>query len=646
MKIQHLFIDEPILNKIFTKYNVNTLRFIPRWIVFLLDLFVVGVANYISVLIFSGMGFTNAAENNVWTLTIVYYFVTAAFFILLKTYSGIIRHSTFEDALKLIFAQLGIYLSLVAVNSFWNYNFHVKLFSNSIFLFGILLGFFGLLLYRILVKMLFEIIAISTSVNPKSKVFIYGHDTYAMSVANAIKFEKSGKFAVAGFIHSDLDFNASTLMGLPYVKIRKKIPIHLRNNGAQALIIADKNLSREQQLKIVESCLDYNMMVYTLNVVNKSDEKFTIKNLEIEDLLEREPIQLDKKTISNQLHNKVVLITGAAGSIGSEMVLQVLAFKPQKLVLIDCAETALHQLKLQLEGLNTPIDLHYIISDIRDKDLMSSIFERFQPDVVYHAAAYKHVPMMEENPYQAVLTNVHGTKIIADLALQYQVEKFVMVSTDKAVNPSNVMGASKRIAEKYIQSLSKHPQAIAYASKFITTRFGNVLGSNGSVVPLFKQQIEKGGPVTITHPDIIRYFMTISEACQLVMEAGAMGNGGEIYIFDMGKPVKIIDLANKMIRLAGLIPNIDIKIDYIGLRPGEKLFEELLNNSSLTISTHHEKIMIAMEKDENYTDLSKKIDELITVSRTFDSLNTVTKMKDIVPEFKSMNSTYVSLDIY
>jgi FlaA1/EpsC-like NDP-sugar epimerase len=379
---------------------------------------------------------------------------------------------------------------------------------------------------------------------------------------------------------------------------------------------------------------------------NQKEISQKVKTIQIEDLLERKPIVLDNKAISKQLKDKVILITGAAGSIGSEIVRQVLAFNPKKIIILDQAETPLHHLKLETESIATTAKIRTVIADIRNKEAMDMVFKSYQPQVVFHAAAYKHVPLMEENPCQAIFTNIKGTRNLADLSCLYKVKKFVMVSTDKAVNPSNVMGASKRIAEKYVQSLQlkDHQEKGAAATKFITTRFGNVLGSNGSVVPLFTKQIADGGPLTITHKDIIRYFMTIPEACQLVLEAGAMGNGGEIYIFDMGKPVKIIDLARKMIKLAGFIPEKDIKIQIVGLRPGEKLYEELLNDTSKSIPTHHAKIMIAEEIQEEFETLHADINELIRLADLFSNDNIVSQMKKIVPEFKSMNSVYEVLD--
>jgi FlaA1/EpsC-like NDP-sugar epimerase len=425
----------------------------------------------------------------------------------------------------------------------------------------------------------------------------------------------------------------------------------LRSIDAEAVVIADRSLTKEEQLVIVDQCLEFNYKVYTLPSVsdweNQKEISQKVKNIQIEDLLEREPIVLDNISISKQLMDNTILITGAAGSIGSEIVRQVLSFNPKKVIILDQAETPLHHISLEVESIKTDATILTLIVDIRNRAALERVFKLYRPQMVYHAAAYKHVPLMEENPSQAILTNVEGTKNLADLSCEYGVKKFVMISTDKAVNPSNVMGASKRIAEKYVQSLHLKCQErndSLYATKFITTRFGNVLGSNGSVVPLFSKQIADGGPITITHPDIIRYFMTIPEACQLVLEAGSMGNGGEIYIFDMGKPVKIIDLARKMIRLAGFVPDRDIKIKIVGLRPGEKLYEELLNDTSKTLPTYHEKIMIAQEIQEEFEDLHLEIEDLIGIASFFDNDDIVAKMKKIVPEFISMNSTFATLD--
>jgi FlaA1/EpsC-like NDP-sugar epimerase len=417
---------------------------------------------------------------------------------------------------------------------------------------------------------------------------------------------------------------------------------------ADAIIIAEKSLTKAETIAIVEECLDYNLKVFAVPLITDWEDytqiSSKVKNFEIEDLLERKPIVLNTNAISNQLEGKTVLISGAAGSIGSEITRQVLGFNPKKVIILDQAESPLHNLKLEVGNSNIPI--RTALADIRNKESIEKVFSNYKPDIVYHAAAYKHVPLMEDNPVQAVYTNIIGTKNLADLSCKYSVEKFVMISTDKAVNPSSVMGASKRIAEKYVQSMYFKSKASKGddLTKFITTRFGNVLGSNGSIVPLFTKQIAEGGPITITHPEIIRYFMTIPEACQLVLEAGTMGKGGEIFIFDMGEPVKILDLAKKMIRLAGFTPDKEIEIKIIGLRPGEKLYEELLNDTSKTLPTHNDKILIAQEIDEDFEQISKIIDDLFHTSESSTNDEIVSKMKRIVPEFKSLNSVFETLD--
>jgi FlaA1/EpsC-like NDP-sugar epimerase len=499
------------------------------------------------------------------------------------------------------------------------------------------------------VKQTFELYFSHQDKEGVTKAIIYGADANAISVANALKFESPSRFKIVAFIDKNTQNGTKRILDLPILTQRKQIPTLMRSQGAQGLILADKSLSKQEQMIIVDQCLEHNYKVYTVPMIsdweNKKEISQKVKKIQIEDLLNRNPIVLDNKLISSQLKDKTILITGAAGSIGSEIARQVLGFGPKKLILLDQAETPLHSLNLEIETMNSKSKLKTIIADIRCKETLIQIFEKYSPQLVFHAAAYKHVPLMEKNPSQAIQTNVEGTKNLADLSCEFHVEKFVMISTDKAVNPSNVMGASKRIAEKYVQSLHlKNTKAGLVCTKFITTRFGNVLGSNGSVVPLFTKQISEGGPITITHKDIIRYFMTIPEACQLVLEAGAMGNGGEIYIFDMGKPVKIIDLAYKMIKLAGFIPEKDIEIKEIGLRPGEKLYEELLNDTSKTLPTYHDKIMIAEEIQEEYLNLHQEINELIEISKSFKKDEIVVKMKKIVPEFKSMNSNYELLD--
>lgn len=632
------------------RINIHNLSYLPRWIIVLIDISVLMVSFFLTYLIFKGTGLDYIITSHSLVFIGLFFGMNLFFFWLFRTYSGIIRHSSFIDAVKILFSQTSVLVFFLFFNFMFELVFKEKAFLNTALFINIVLSFCGLFLYRVIVKQTFELYFMEKSEHKLIKAIIYGTDANAISVANALKFESPSRFKIVAFVDKNNQNASKRMLDLPILVQRKKLPALMRSVGAEGLVIADKSLSKEEKLIIVDQCLEFNYKVYTIPSVsdweNQKEISQKVKNIQIEDLLEREPIVLDGVSISKQLMGKTILITGAAGSIGSEIVRQVLVFNPKRVIVLDQAETPLHNIGLEVGELKGDTIINSVIVDIRNRTALEKVFKKYRPQMIYHAAAYKHVPLMEENPSQAILTNVDGTKNLADLACEYQVNKFVMISTDKAVNPSNVMGASKRIAEKYVQSLylkCKENKGM-YATKFITTRFGNVLGSNGSVVPLFSKQIAEGGPVTITHPDIIRYFMTIPEACQLVLEAGSMGNGGEIYIFDMGKPVKIIDLAKKMIKLAGFSPDRDIKIKVVGLRPGEKLYEELLNDTSKTLPTHHEKIMIAQELQMEYEDLHLDIQELIGIASFFDNDDIVAKMKKIVPEFISMNSTYTTLD--
>ena len=632
------------------KFNIHNLSYLPRWIIVLMDTMVLNVSFFFTVLIFKGTGLEYIVTPHYLVYISLLMGVNVFFFWLFRTYSGIIRHSSYIDAVKLLFSQMAVLVVFLIANFFYEVSNGEKAILNTALFINIVLSFCGLFLYRVVVKQTFELYFSDKGTNKLIRTIIYGTDANAISVANALKFETPTRFKIVGFVDKNNMNSNKRMLDLPILVQKKKLPTLMRSVGAEAIIIADKSLTKDEQLHIVDKCLEFNYRVYTVPLIsnweNQKEISEKVKNIQIEDLLERNPIILDNKTISKDLKDKTILITGAAGSIGSEIVRQVIQFKPHSIVLVDQGETPLHQLTLELETIVTESNIHSVIADVRNKEVMRRVFRTYSPQVVYHAAAYKHVPLMEENPSQAIQTNVEGTKNVADLACEFKVKKFVMVSTDKAVNPSNVMGASKRIAEKYVQSLQLRSvkENNGKGTKFITTRFGNVLGSNGSVVPLFSKQIAAGGPVTITHQDIIRYFMTIPEACQLVLEAGSMGKGGEIYIFDMGKPVKIIDLARKMIKLAGFIPDKDIPIKIVGLRPGEKLYEELLNDTSKTIPTYHEKIMIAEEIQEEFENLHLEIEELIGMSTFFSNEDIVAKMKKIVPEFKSMNSAFQFLD--
>ncbi|MBS1534269.1 MAG: polysaccharide biosynthesis protein [Bacteroidetes bacterium] len=629
----------------------RNIGYLPRWIIFAIDVFIVGIAGLITYLIMYSLTGILYTANEILIKYGSFIFVNSVFFLVYRTYSGIIRHSTFIDGVKLLTSTTTSYLSLLIFNFVWYAAMGKQLFINTRLFINYVISFLLLFLFRILIKYIFEKYMNFDSQKKLTKAVIYGADANAFSVANALRAENPSRFKLLGFIDKfNLSSASKSMLNLPIVNQNKKIYVILRSLKAEALIIAEKGLSKEETIAIVEECLEFNFKVFTVPLITDWEDQQQISNkvksFEIEDLLERKPIVLDTKSISEQLNGKTVMITGAAGSIGSEIVRQVLSFKPHKVILVDQAETPLHSLRLEINAINQNIQIRTVLADVRHRTAMEAVFEKFKPSVVYHAAAYKHVPLMEENPSQSIYTNVLGTKNVADLSIEYGVDRFVMVSTDKAVNPSSVMGASKRIAEKYVQTLHHKylDEGKSINTKFITTRFGNVLGSNGSIVPLFAKQISEGGPLTITHPDIIRYFMTIPEACQLVLEAGAMGQGSEIFIFDMGKQVKIIDLAKKMIRLAGFVPYKDIDIKIIGLRPGEKLYEELLNDASKTMATHNEKIMIAQELPENYQKVHEEILDLLENISTLCNDEIVSRMKKIVPEFKSMNSVFETLD--
>lgn len=635
----------------FLQNRFTNIGYLPRWIIICIDIAILLIASFLTYLIVSNL---TLSFYDTYSLNVRYGIIiitNVLCFLAFRTYAGIIRYSTFIDALRLLLSTFCAFIILVSLNYL-----HFFITGNKIYLLPALaihfvLAFILLLAFRIAVKFLFENYLQATTKQQLIKIAIYGTSSNAVALANALNLETPKRYQLVGFIDKKKSKLSKEVLGVPIVQKKKKVSVILRKLKADGLIISNEFLSKDEKLKIVEDCLEHNFKILTIpTITDWNDQKEiskSIKKFEIKDLLERNPIELDNKKIAEQIKDKIILITGAAGSIGSEIVYQTLKFKPKKIILLDQAETPLYHLSVELDKVNNNFfEIIPIVADIKDKRILAHIFSTYKPDVVYHAAAYKHVPLMEENPYQAVITNIIGTKNLADLSIENEVDSFVMVSTDKAVNPSNVMGASKRIAEVYVQSLFFEKRKInKNATKFITTRFGNVLGSNGSVVPLFTKQIEEGGPVTITHPDIIRYFMTIPEACQLVLEAGAMGSGGEIFIFDMGKPVKIIDLANKMIRLAGFVPEKEIPIKVVGLRPGEKLFEELLNDSAKTLPTHHEKIMIAIETfNDDFKTLEEQLNILNSETENLNTENLVSIMKKIVPEFKSKNSVFEALD--
>lgn len=635
--------------KLFLKYtsfnfNFENIDYVPRWLVFWFDIQIAGI-----VLVIIGF-----ITNDFSFLFLNRYFLpeflvalatTSLCFIFFKTYIGVIRHSSYIDAIKLFLASCSSALMLFLVNLLIFELKGIHIYEESIFLILFALGLFvGLFLLRAFVKQLYSSLLVQN--HNYEKVFILGVSQNSISVAVAIENEFPKKFKVLGFLDNGYNVVNKQIFGMPILALNRKAHVLIRAHKGVGLIVLENDLKNRENLKQIEDCIEHNLKIYRAPSISEFDINEginkSIQNIQIEDLLERKPIKISNNTILGLIENKTIFVTGGAGSIGSEIVHQLGRYNPKKLIIIDQAETPLHDLTLKFEKEYSEIDFHPIVCDIRNKKKLEHLFVTYKPDIIYHSAAYKHVPMMEKNPSEAVLVNIMGTKNLADLAVKYGTERFIMISTDKAVNPSNVMGASKRVAEMYVQSLYN---SLDNGTKFITTRFGNVLGSNGSVVPLFKKQIEQGGPVTITHPDIIRYFMTIPEACQLVMEASSMGLGGEIFIFDMGEAVRIIDLAKKMIRLAGFIPEKDIKIKAIGLRPGEKLYEELLNNTSITLPTYHDKIMIVKENNNQYEYVNKEIKEIIKAAKEYQSTRIVKKIKELVPEYKSLNSHYEKLDI-
>jgi FlaA1/EpsC-like NDP-sugar epimerase len=616
--------------------------------VFFMDVFLTIISSQISYIIVRSLRVKFYDTLDVPSRYGIVVLVNIFFFIVFKTYSGILRYSTFIDGLKLLYATICTFFTLVLINYSTYYFIGKKIYLLPQLGIDFIITFSSLLLFRVFIKLVYENISIYEKNSKAQRAVVYGTDANAISVVTALQSEKIKRFQIVGFIDKKKSDFSKRILNIPILNSKKKITVILRALNAKVLILSDNKLTNIEKIKIVEDCLEANIKVYNSGTITdwENQEAISKKVIEfkIEDLLDRSTISLDQTPISNQILNNTVLVTGAAGSIGSELARQIIGFNPKKIIILDQAETPLHYLRAELEKLNSNSKIRTIIGDVRNKEILKEVFVNFKPEVVYHAAAYKHVPMMEDNPSQAIFANVIGTMNTAELAMEFGVKNFVFISTDKAVNPSNVMGASKRIAERCIQGLSLIAKKEKRDIKYITTRFGNVLGSNGSVVPLFTEQIQNGGPITITHPDVIRYFMTIPEACQLVLEAGAMGNGGEIFIFDMGAPVKIIDLARKMIRLAGLIPERDIEIKTIGLRPGEKLYEELLNDNSKTVPTHNSKIMIAKDTCDDHDLLFQKVNELITIANNNNKNELVTKMKEIVPEFVSMNSHFNQLD--
>lgn len=617
--------------------NKNT----PRWIIFFIDLFISLAAIAIAYLVRFNF---DIPEIEVKTFSIVFplmIIVRAFSFIIAKTYQGIVRYTGSKDAERIFVTITTGSLLFIVINLTTYYFINNKfIIPFSIIIIEYLVTTFTMISTRIFIKVLYS--ELKNPTKEKINVVIFGAGESGVISKSSLDKDSNAQYEVIAFIDDNVKKAGKRIERVPIIH-SSKLEETIADDNVEHLIVSPQNISNERLNEITEICLKHGINVLSVPPVSKwinGELSFKqIKGIKIEDLLGRSEIKLDAKLIQQQLTDKIILITGAAGSIGSEIVRQVIKYNPKQIVLLDQAESPLYEIEFELNQRKIGKICEIVIGDIRSKSRMENVFNTFNPDIVYHAAAYKHVPLMENNPSEAILTNVLGTKIIADLAVEYNVERFVMVSTDKAVNPTNVMGASKRIAEIYTQALDSTTN-----TNFITTRFGNVLGSNGSVIPLFKKQIDKGGPVTVTDPKITRFFMTIPEACQLVLEAGCIGNGGEIYVFDMGKSIKIVDLAKKMIKLSGLELGKDIQIVFTGMRPGEKLYEELLNSKENTIPTPHPQIMVAKIEKYNFKEVSAKIDTIISLFNSQNNFSIVELMKELVPEFKSKNSVYEKLD--
>jgi FlaA1/EpsC-like NDP-sugar epimerase len=633
------------------------IRLAPRWAIFLLDLLCCIIAMSLAFIVGSNFNFIALSNFPLLKIFLITLSINACILVAFKTYAGVVRYTTVEDAGKILSVNIITCTIFLLIENFYPAkamgSTGSALFPLSVLFIYFLSNNFLLITYRLIIKRLFAVLFSARKKN--TKAILYNASYEGLLAKKMISDNQRSEIKILSFLEDNDRIIGKNIEGTTVVRANRSNLERLQREGAELLIIADPFIRKQRLNELVDICLELNIRVQQVpsseKWINNTLAPDQLKDVNIEQLLERDVIKIKNEKVGKELKGKKILVTGAAGSIGSEIVRQILTYHPTIVIACDVAETPLHELRISL-----PEDakIKTFIGDICDKVRMEQIFEIYAPDMVYHAAAYKHVPLMEEHPSAAIVNNVLGTKILAELSVMYHVEKFVMVSTDKAVNPTNVMGASKRISEIFTQSLYKNIASRANKNKihgnditltkFITTRFGNVLGSNGSVIPRFKKQLEEGGPITVTHPDITRYFMTIPEACQLVLEAGSMGNGGEIFVFDMGSPVKIVDLAKKMIRLAGKEPNRDIHITYSGLRPGEKLYEELLNNAENTIPTYHEKILIASVREYDFTWVYSQVDDLIDLAQKHFLMETVSKMKEIVPEFISNNSIYQKLD--
>lgn len=628
-------------HKIFHRYL--SAKVLPIWTILLIDVLIIVVSSLLAYALrydFRSIFLESSTIDKTIVWTVI---VNLVFFRVFRTYSNVLRFSSFIDIMR-IFVSLTVSYALLMISSVLLASYlDIRLAPVSVLFMAYIISFAIMSCSRIVVKMFYELLNFDGS--HSANVFIYGAKEAGVNIAKALRVNLRNHYRLRGFIADEPELINKVMMGVKVFPNDESLIDVLNDRDVHTIIISPAKMEELKKSDMADRLLAHNIKFMTAPPLSEWSgqtlNRTQLKEIQIEDLLQRDPIEIDIHKVASHLEGKRIMITGAAGSIGSEIMRQVASFNPYKLILVDQAETPLHDIRLELQDRWRDIDAETIIADISNATRMEDIFKEYQPQYIFHAAAYKHVPMMEDNVSESIQINVFGTRTLADLAVKYGAEKFVMISTDKAVNPTNVMGCSKRICEIYVQSLAKKLQEKGgHVTQFVTTRFGNVLGSNGSVIPRFRDQIQRGGPVTVTHPEIIRYFMTIPEACRLVLEAGSMGNGGEIYIFDMGKPVKIVDLAKRMISLSG---RTDVKIEFTGLRHGEKLYEELLNVKELTKPTYHEKIMIATVREYDYDEVKQRIQKLIEVSYTYDQMQIVAAMKDIVPEFISKNSCFEAL---
>lgn len=625
--------------------SLRNLRILPQWVIVCIDLGIIASSALLGYLLRFNFSLTEMEQHHFGWGILIYTSLGLVSILITSSHRGIIRYTGLQDSVRII-AMAGLNMALVALfNVLYHYNRGVYFIPYSVVFITLLGTFLFLFNYRLLVKYIFTYY--KNALFKKSRVMIFGAGQNGIVTRHVIG--SVPRLQIVGFLEDAPDKISKQVDGVRiYSAHEADLEGVLKELSIDEIIIAAKDLSLERKNELVDVCVRNQVKVRTIPPVEKwvrgELSLNQIREINIEELLGRESIRIQNEGVQADIRGTRILISGAAGSIGSELVRQVIQFEPEQLVLIDQAESPLYELERELKGIKTRTQVVLGVADITNKARLASYFERYKPELVYHAAAYKHVPMMEGNPSEAISCNILGTKNMADLAVEYRTRKFVMVSTDKAVNPTNVMGCSKRIAEIYVQSLNNSLQEKGGGTVFVTTRFGNVLGSNGSVIPLFKKQIEMGGPVTVTHPEITRYFMTIPEACQLVIEAGTMGKGGEVFIFDMGKSIRILDLARKMIWLSGYQPERDIDIVFTGLREGEKLHEELLNISENTMPTHHHKILIARVKEYAYDEINRYVELFHDLVHDRNELKMVALMKELVPEYISNYSRYEVLD--